>query len=218
MTSSVTFSNSKLVLITALAALIFSPLFIFRSIGPFDFWYWMSTNLIVVISLGLITDPSYRRMLRDDISGKIPYKIIIGFASAAVLYLVFYLGNMLSRMWFDFAGEGIANVYAFKGDAEAIRIGLLMLLVIGPGEELFWRGFLQRHFAARFGPWAGFLLGTLIYTGVHVFTGNLMLIVAALVAGLFWGWMYLRYRSMVMNVVSHTVWDIAVFLILPFMA
>jgi hypothetical protein len=43
-----------------------------------------------------------------------------------------------------------------------------------------------------------------------------MLIVAALVAGLFWGWMYMRYNSMVMNIVSHTVWDIAVFLILPF--
>ena len=114
------------------------------------------------------------------------------------------------------AGDGIADVYAFKGDAEGIRIGLLMLLVIGPGEEFFWRGFMQRHFQFRLGKWQGFLLATLIYTGVHVLTGNLMLIVAALVAGLFWGWMFMRYNSMVMNIVSHTIWDISVFLLFPF--
>ena len=119
-------------------------------------------------------------------------------------------------MLFDFAGEGISNVYAFKGDAEGIRIGLLMLLIIGPGEELFWRAFLQRHFQDRLGKRKGFILATVVYTGVHVLTGNLMLILAALVAGLFWGWMFMKYNSMVMNIISHTVWDISVFLLFPF--
>jgi hypothetical protein len=191
-------------------------MFIIRQIGPFDFWYWMSANLFVMISLAFITDPSYAHSLRIDLSQKIIQKILIGLGSAIVLYLVFFAGNQLSRLLFDFAGEGIANVYAFKGDAEGLRIGLLMLLVIGPGEELFWRGFLQRHFENRLGKWKGFFVATIIYTGVHVFTGNIMLILAALVAGLFWGWMYMKYKSMVMNVVSHTAWDIAVFLILPF--
>jgi hypothetical protein len=191
-------------------------MFIIRQIGPFDFWYWMSANLFVMISLAFITDPSYAHSLRIDLSQKIIQKILIGLGSAIVLYLVFFAGNQLSRLLFDFAGEGIANVYAFKGDAEGLRIGLLMLLVIGPGEELLWRGFLQRHFENRLGKWKGFFVATIIYTGVHVFTGNIMLILAALVAGLFWGWMYMKYKSMVMNVVSHTAWDIAVFLILPF--
>jgi membrane protease YdiL (CAAX protease family) len=43
-----------------------------------------------------------------------------------------------------------------------------------------------------------------------------MLILAALIAGLFWGFMYYRYRSLLANVVSHTVWDVAVFLVFPF--
>ncbi len=205
-----------LLLLTLLAIILFSPMFIIRQIGPFDFWYWMSANLFVMISLAFITDPSYAHSLRIDLSQKIIQKILIGLGSAIVLYLVFFAGNQLSRLLFDFAGEGIANVYAFKGDAEGLRIGLLMLLVIGPGEELFWRGFLQRHFENRLGKWKGFFVATIIYTGVHVFTGNIMLILAALVAGLFWGWMYMKYKSMVMNVVSHTAWDIAVFLILPF--
>jgi membrane protease YdiL (CAAX protease family) len=57
-----------------------------------------------------------------------------------------------------------------------------------------------------------------LYTGVHIFTGNFMLVMAAFICGLFWGWMYLKYNSMVINVVSHTVWDIVVFLVLPFNA
>jgi membrane protease YdiL (CAAX protease family) len=210
------FKSSTLIGITLLAILMFSPMFVLHGIGKFDFWWWMSSNLVVLISLSLLMDGSYRQYLKGDFTSGIGKKLLFGLISAVVLYGFFFAGNKLSRLIFDFAGEGIANVYAFKGDAEGIRIGLLMLLIIGPGEELFWRGFLQRHFQERLGKWQGFILGTVIYTGVHVLTGNVMLIVAALVAGLFWGWMYMRYNSMVMNIVSHTVWDIAVFLILPF--
>lgn len=208
----------KLLTVTLLAVLLFSPMFIIRQVGGFDFWYWMSANLVIMISLGWLLDPSYKTTLQGDLRDGVPVKVAMGLGSAVILYFVFFTGNYLSRMMFDFAGDGIANVYAFKGEAEAIRIGLLMLLVIGPGEEIFWRGFLQRHFENRLGKWTGFLVATAIYTGVHVFTGNIMLIVAALVAGLFWGWMYMRYQSMVMNVISHTAWDIAVFLVLPFSA
>ena len=33
---------------------------------------------------------------------------------------------------------------------------------------------------------------------------------------LFWGWLYLRFRSPVLNIVSHTLWDLAVFVVFPF--
>lgn len=210
------FTAKKLLIIAALAIILFIPLFMVRQIRSFDFWYWMSANLIVLITLGKLLDPSYKTSIIEDLRDGVPRKVFLGLASAVVLYLVFFTGNYLSRLLFDFAAEGVANVYAFKGDAAGIRIALLMLIIIGPGEELFWRGFLQRHFESRLGNWHGFLLATAIYTGVHIFTGNVMLIVAALVAGLFWGWMYMRFKSMLMNVISHTVWDIAVFLVLPF--
>lgn len=210
------FNTSRLVFLTLLAALLFSPMFVLHGLGKFDFWWWMSSNLVLLTSLSLYFDQSYMGFLKGDFSQGTARKIFFGLVSAIILYFFFYLGNMLSRLMFDFAGEGISNVYAFKGDAEGIRIGLLMLLIIGPGEELFWRGFLQRHFQHRLGKWKGFLLATVMYTGVHVLTGNVMLILAALIAGLFWGWMYLRYQSMVMNIVSHTIWDIGIFLIFPF--
>ena len=45
-----------------------------------------------------------------------------------------------------------------------------------------------------------------------------MLVLAAMVCGIFWGLLYLRFESPLINMVSHTVWDIAVFIVFPFAA
>ena len=206
----------KTLIITGLAVLLFSPMFVLRQVGPIDFWWWMTINLSVLLLISFVTDREYPYLLLKDLTKNTWKKIGIGLLSAFVLYLVFFIGNYLSRKWFNFASPGIEGVYNFKGDAAGIRIAILMLLVIGPGEELFWRGYLQRKFSQKKGKWAGLFIALVLYTGVHIFTGNFMLIMAALICGLFWGWIYLKYESMLINVISHTVWDIVVFLVLPF--
>ena len=140
----------------------------------------------------------------------------MGILSALFLYLVFAIGNLFSRNIFSFAGSGIQDVYAFKMGASRLRIAVLMIFIIGPGEELFWRGFLQQRFQKKIGNYLGFLLATGIYTLVHLGSGNVMLVLAAGVCGLFWGYLYLRYGSITLNIVSHTLWDVTVFLWLPF--
>jgi membrane protease YdiL (CAAX protease family) len=209
---------TKTIIISALAVMMFSPMFVLHQAGPFDFWWWMSANLVVLLAICFLADREYLPLLKIDLNVGLFRKIVIGLLSAAFLYILFFVGNYLSRKWFNFAGSGIEGVYSFKGDAAGIRIAMLMLMLIGPGEELFWRGFLQRKFSIKTGKWIGFILALLLYTGVHIFTGNFMLVMAAFICGLFWGWMYLKYNSMVINVVSHTVWDIVVFLVLPFNA
>lgn len=195
---------------------LFAPMFVLRAVGPIDFWWWMSINLVVLITAGMLTDKTYLSHLRADVSNGLAKKVLYGVLSAVFLYGVFFAGDFLSSRMFDFAGEQISGVYGFKGGASGSRIFLLMLLIIGPGEELFWRVFVQRRLMERFSPVAGFLLATALYTGIHLLTGNFMLIMAALTAGLFWGWLYLRFRSPLMLVISHILWDISVFLIFPF--
>jgi len=209
-------SRLKLSIILLAGTILFVPLFILREIGPLDFWWWMSANLLVLICLSLIFDKRYLNLLKEDFSSGTGKKILLGVLSAAILYGIFWIGNLLSRKWFGFAGEGIQGVYDFKGNASYFRILGLMALIIGPGEEIFWRGVIQRWFSDRLGGTKGFILALLIYTGVHVFSFNIMLIVAAFVAGLFWGLMYLKFKSVFANIISHTLWDIMVFLILPF--
>ena len=203
-------------LLILLGIVMFVPMFIIQNISSFDFWWWMSANLLILVSLSFLADPAYMRFLREDLSHKIFQKLVIALVSVVALYFVFYLGNLLSRHWFSFAGSQITGIYHFKGAASPVRIILLMALVIGPGEELFWRGFVQRHLSGRYGRLTGFLVGTVIYSAVHIATGNFILVMAALICGLFWGWFYFKYNSMLLNILSHTLWDIAVFVVFPF--
>jgi len=203
-------------LITLFAVVLFVIMFINKQAGVFDFWYWMSANLIVVISLAFLTDKENLLLLMKDIAEKPFKKILMGLGFAFILFMVFYVGNIAIRFILEKAGEGIQNVYAFKQDAPPWRIVLLMALIIGPGEEIFWRGYLQRKLSLYFGENQGFIWATFLYTIVHVFTGNIVLVLAALICGIFWGFLYKKYGSITINMVSHTVWDIFVFIIMPF--
>lgn len=210
--------GSQLWWITLFAVAAFTVMFIFKTAGGFDFWYWMSSNLLVLLSLTFILDKSNIAEIKRDVHENFWKKVMMGLLAAVLLFIVFYIGNYLIRIIFERAGEGIENVYAFKQEAAPWRIGLLMLLVIGPGEELFWRGYLQRKLGLRFGKMTGFILATILYTAVHIATGNMVLVLAALICGVFWGWLYMKYQSMTINIISHTVWDIGVFILLPFTA
>lgn len=202
-------------IITLLAIVLFTSLFITRGVGKFDFWWWMSLNIACLTAIAAALDPGWRDAVIHDLQKQVLQKIGIGVLSALGLYLVFYVSNTVSRLVFPFAAHNIENVYAFKAGAAPMRIAVLMAFIIGPGEELFWRGFLQRRFQVEKGPFQGFLLATLLYTGVHIASGNVMLVLAAGVCGLFWGFLYLRTESLLLNVVSHTVWDVAIFLFFP---
>jgi membrane protease YdiL (CAAX protease family) len=181
--------------ITILAAILFVPLFVTRGIAWLDFWWWLSANLILLLILVALLDEDWREELLGDFKARIPF--------------------IVSRKIFPFAGAGIADIYGFKSHASPLRVALLMVWVIGPGEELFWRGFLQRRVQQEQGPWKGFVIATSVYALVHIGSGNLMLVLAAGLCGLCWGFLYLRAHSLLTNVVSHTVWDISIFLLFP---
>ena len=202
------------VLLLALA--LFIPLFVTSGAGSFDFWWWMTANLLILLTVVQFVDVEWRHALARDLRDRPIRKAGLGIASAVALYLVFWLGNEVCRTLFAGAARDIGAVYAFKEQAPAVRIVLLMVFIIGPGEELFWRGFLQCRLAGAVGRHGGWLLATAVYASIHIAGGNPILVLAAAVCGLFWGWLYLRYRSMLLNAVSHTAWDIAAFLLLPF--
>jgi uncharacterized protein len=202
--------------ITGFAFVLFLPLFLIRGVPGYDFWWWMTSNIVSITAISAWLEPSLFRPMFQDVRSGLTWKVVAGLAAAAALYGIFWIGNVLSRKLLPFAADGIGGVYDFKTQAPAWRIALLMTFVIGPGEEVFWRGCLQRAWSDRFGPWAGFLISLGVYTLVHAASGNLMLVLAAFVAGAAWGLLYLRFRSVVLNAVSHTAWDLAVFLIVPF--
>ena len=157
----------------------------------------------------LATEPSLRReRLR-------PSDLIKGLGSAAALYGIFRLGDGLARRIMPAGEQEIDAIYELRGGASRARIAGALALVIGPGEELFWRGLLQRRLTRRYGRLAGWLLASSIYGGVHLVSTNLTLTGAATTAGLFWGGLYAREQRMAPLIVSHIAWDIWIFLIAP---
>ncbi|HHX51710.1 MAG TPA: CPBP family intramembrane metalloprotease, partial [Clostridia bacterium] len=45
--------------------------------------------------------------------------------------------------------------------------------------------------------------------------GNLVLIIAALVAGMLWGFLYWKSKNLVPCIVSHCLWTVSIFLLVP---
>ena len=139
----------------------------------------------------------------------------VGMASAVLLYGVFYLGNALAPLLLPGAAGEVGGIYALGEGASRLAVFLLLFLVTGPAEEIFWRGFLQGRLMDRFGPWPGFLAATLLYGAVHAFSGNLMLVLAAFVAGAWWGAQYLWRRDLAALIVSHSLWSAVIFAVAP---
>lgn len=141
--------------------------------------------------------------------------VLLGLGSAVFLYGVFWVGNALSPLIVPAAHAQVGGIYGLGEGTQRIWIMLLLLFVTGPGEELFWRGFLQETLMERWGRWPGFLAATALYGGVHVFSMNLMLIGAACVAGAFWGLQYLWKRDLASLIISHSLWSAVIFAVLP---
>jgi uncharacterized protein len=209
------FSGRSTALLPIVAAALFGPLLAWRGLGPLDFWWGMSVSVAGLVILSGVVDNTQRSSLLQDWKGGLAKKIGLGLLSALALYGLFWAGNAVSRAVFPAAAKDIGAVYSFRQDASIIRIGLLIVFVIGPGEELFWRGFLQRRWQKRLGLLSGWLLAAGFYAVVHIGSGNLLLVLSALVCGLYWGALYTFSRSAIIVAVSHTLWDLLIFIIFP---
>ena len=201
----------------ALFAVIIAAVLWFVMFSPWtshlvNFWYTMALSGIILSALALTLGQKH-----DTFEPAWPWQLLCGIVAAVVLWGFFWVGDKVSQLMFDFARPGVDSIYDMKGGTSPTLIALLLLLVIGPAEEIFWRGFVQRRFAERLGGWQGFVLATACYTLVHIWSFNFMLIVAAAACGVCWGLLYLlRPRMLPAIIISHALWDVAAFVIFPF--
>lgn len=200
---------------TAQLQLLFGLLFVLAfPVARLGFWFQLS--LASVITGALAVRYSASRPLGVSAARLLFSDLPLGVLLAAVLWGVFWLGNLVSRQLFGFAAEQVASVYALREGVPPLIVAALLLFLIGPAEELFWRGLVQRRLTALLGANAAFLLTALAYTLVHVVSLNFMLVGAAAVCGLFWGVLYRFFpRHLPALVISHAVWDAAIFVFFP---
>jgi len=193
-----------------LGLLIAYPAFALTFRGPrARFWDRMTATGAVLGALAMAGDPSLQRPRVR------PKDVAIGLGIAAGLYAIFQVGDRMARRVLPAGDENIGDIYQLREIRPKDEIALRLAAVIGPAEELFWRGLLQRSLAERTGKNGAALLATAAYGGAHLVTGNPALVGAATVAGLYWSLLARLGAPMSALVISHVVWDIWIFLVAP---
>lgn len=177
-----------------------------------NFWYCMAASGVILTALALFMGQKH-----ESFEPGWHLQLLAGIGIAVVLWGVFWTGDKVSGWMFSFARPQINDIYGMKGEMPSWLIAVLLLFVIGPAEEIFWRGFIQRRMALRYGPWVGFIAATCCYTLVHIWSFNFMLIVAAAACGFCWGLLYcLKPKMLPALIISHALWDVAAFVVFPF--
>ena len=185
--------------------------FVIFGLEAFHFWYSMSAASSILAFWSLFA-------MRESRSKLFHFKsshLLWGVLSALTLYAIFWVGDQISVKYLPFAEGQIASIYARKGQLSQAVVTLLLFFLIGPAEEIFWRGMIQRLLAHRYGSTAGWLIASIIYGLVHLWSVNFMLLAAAITASLFWGWAYKRSQNLWPVVISHALWDVLIFVIAP---
>jgi membrane protease YdiL (CAAX protease family) len=165
------------------------------------FWERMTLTGFLLGTMALANDAELRRLRFRE------RDVALGLISAAGLYAIFQIGDRMARAVMPRGTQEIGDIYSLRSLRPKSEIATRLATVIGPAEELFWRGFVQRRVGA---PGAA-----LTYGGAHLVTGNTTLIGAATVAGIYWGLLRAIGVSMPALITSHVAWDIWIFLLAP---
>ena len=164
------------------------------------FWHRMTTTGFTLGTLALASGEAERVKPRWR---DIPLGILI----AMGLFAIFQVGDRQARKLMPKGQAEIGDIYALREIRPKEEIAVRLATVIGPAEELFWRGWLQRR--------VGWLPASAAYAGAHLVTRNATLVGAAGVAGIYWSALAALGAPMGALIVSHMVWDIWIFLVSP---
>ena len=198
-----------ILLATALWTVMFSP----WTAPHVNFWWMMTGSACLLSGFATLFNPGWWKRLRFT-----PSQLFWGIAIAVALWGVFWVGDKLSQLMFDFARPQVDTIYGMKEGESPWLLTALMLFLIGPAEEIFWRGYVQQNLSRHWNANTGFIVTTAIYALVHAGSCNFMLTMAALVAGAVWGLLYRLFpQYFTAIIISHALWDVAVFIWFPIM-
>ena len=202
---------NRLIFSLVLSAMLWTVMFSPWTAPYVSFWWMMAGAALVLSLLATSFRPRWWKETRWNV-----LNVCLGIGIAVGLWGIFWLGDKVSSWLFDFSRPQVDLIYGMNSGYSPWMLSFLLLVLIGPAEEVFWRGYVQHTFSQRLNANAGFALSTMLYALVHAPSCNFMLLMAALVAGVVWGGLYRFFPERLSAlVVSHALWDAAVFVWFP---
>lgn len=171
------------------------------------FWYLYTGSVLLLILYTMFQGEV------DDEASFFTY-ITLGALTGLVLYGVFWLGYHGIETFHLPFDRGIHKLYHWFAPS-AFWEYLALVLVAVPGEELFWRGFIQNKLLNQFKPLVSIIIGAGLYASVQIYSGEFILVIATFLCGIAWGGLYFWKKSMPLVIVSHLIFDIMLFIFLP---
>lgn len=171
------------------------------------FWYILTGSMLLLITYAMFQKKA------DDKASFFTY-LMLGAVSGILLYGLFWLGHGMISLFHIPVQHNIAKIYRWYAP-DALWQYLALLLVITPGEELFWRGFIQKQLLAYFKPIVSIIIGAVLYASVQIYTHEAILVFTFFLSGIVWGTLYFWKRSMSLVIVSHLVFNFLLFIVLP---
>ncbi|WP_339145420.1 MULTISPECIES: type II CAAX endopeptidase family protein [unclassified Sutcliffiella] len=174
------------------------------------FWILFPISLLILtlISIRSGVIESHKRMPLTS------QNIIYGFITGSILYGLFLLTYLILKVLPLPLLPFVEELYRIVGPSSWWHYVALVFIII-PGEELFWRGYIQPRMTKALGRVQGVLVAAFMYALAHIWTGNPMLVAAALTAGIIWGGLYDWKKSLALIIISHLVFDLWLLVIFP---
>lgn len=200
------FKNHKLILFIPVALFLYDLAFQDTAI----FWYMYTFSILVLMSIAML----YTKILDEMPTWK---SLIYGIVFGGLIYGLIAGGFQLmhgSPLPVEKSVRSFLNTYA----PTSIWHYLLLMFLIVPGEEIFWRGFVQQELKKYVsGKWTIFLSSALFALAIGI-SGFWLGALAGFAAGLVLGGLYEWKRSMPLLIITHLVMIVLLFLIAPLAA
>ncbi|WP_161497131.1 CPBP family intramembrane glutamic endopeptidase [Pradoshia eiseniae] len=171
------------------------------------FWYIYTASMACLFVLAYHVE-------RPQNNFKLSGTLMIGFLSGMLMYIITWAASKVLPAVHPPLQNQLEDLYILLSPTETWQYAMLILLII-PGEEIFWRGLIEKRLLTHIKTVQAVLLSTLLYSLPLIFSGNLLLVLAGIGGGLLWGTIYAWKRSLSMVIFSHLLFDLLLLAAFP---
>ncbi|MDD2221102.1 MAG: CPBP family intramembrane metalloprotease [Clostridia bacterium] len=189
------------------AALVY--LFLFRSNLQY-FWYSLASTAVMLAVLAFVWGGKAMAIKDFRI-----YDIIIGIGGGSLLYILSVGMAWVLEKIFPLYNTQIIELYSWKEGYSLTVLVLMIVFLVGPGLEVFWRGMMTKWLITAWNVKWGIILSVFAATFVYLPSLSLTLICAGLLLNIVCSALYAWRKTPVAPAVAHSVWLLAVAVFFP---